>query len=173
MKPAAILAAWSKGEIDAAYVWSPAKSKIREAGGTGFRTWDTLDKAGYVVSDMIVVRIAFAAEYPDAVVGFLKAYGRALTMWETQPEAAAKLVAAQAGISAEVAMADLQEPDFVGLAKQLEPDWLGAPGKPGKFAAVLKGTADFLVEQRSIRSAPGVEAFGSAINTRYLAQAVA
>jgi taurine transport system substrate-binding protein len=38
---------------------------------------------------------------------------------------------------------------------------------------VLKGTADFLVEQRSIRSAPGLEAFGRALNTTFLQKAVA
>ena len=73
------------------------------------------------------------------------------------------MVAAQAGISAETAMADLKEPDFVGLKQQLEPGWLGAPGQPGKFAAVLKDTADFLVEQRSIRCGPRLKAFGKAL----------
>ena len=53
-----------------------------------------------------------------------------------------------------------------------------APGNPRheaalKFAEVLKGTADFLVEQRSIRSAPAVGAFGSALNTTFLQKAVA
>jgi taurine transport system substrate-binding protein len=93
MRPAAIQAAWSKGEIDAAYVWSPAKSKLLEAGGGVFRTWDALDKAGYVVADVIIVRSAFARDYPDAVVGFLQAYGRALDLWRTKPDEAARLVA--------------------------------------------------------------------------------
>jgi hypothetical protein len=36
---------------------------------------------------------------------------------------------------------------------------------------VLKNTADFLVEQRSIRSAPGLDAFQKAINTDFLRKA--
>ena len=173
MKPAAIQAAWSKGEIDAAYVWAPAKSKIIEAGGTPFVTWDRLDKAGYAIADVIVVHNDFAKAHPDAVVGFLKAYGRALAMWRSSPEEAAKLVAQQAGVTPETAMAEMKAYDFVDLADQAGEAWLGAPGKPGKFAEVLKGTADFLVEQRSIRSAPAVEAFGKALNTRFLQQAAA
>jgi taurine transport system substrate-binding protein len=173
MRPAAILAAWSKGEIDAAYVWSPARSKLLEAGGSVFRTWDTLDKAGYVVADVIVVRNNFARDYPDAVVGFLRAYGRALDMWRTKPEEAARLVAASAGVTPETAMRDMKEYEFIGLAAQANDEWLGPPGRPGKFAQMLKGTADFLVEQRSIRSAPGVEAFGKAINTEFLRRALA
>jgi taurine transport system substrate-binding protein len=173
MRPAAILAAWSKNEIDAAYVWSPAKSKLLEAGGSVFRTWDALDKAGYVVADVIIVRNAFARDYPDAVVGFLQAYGRALELWRSRPDEAARLVAAQAGVSAETAMRDMKEYEFVDLAAQTNEEWLGPPGRPGKFAQVLKGTADFLVEQRSIRSAPGGEAFGKAINTEFLRRALA
>ena len=167
MRPAAIQAAWSRGEIDAAYVWPPARSKIVENGGTPYRTWDSLEKAGYVVADLIVVRTAFAEQYPDAVVGFLKAYDRALTMWQQKPDEAAVIVAKEAGVTAAVAMADMKEYDFVPLGTQAGPDWLG-----GKFAGVLKSTADFLVEQRSIRSAPGLEAFQKAINTGFLRRAV-
>ncbi len=173
MRPAAIQAAWARGEIDAAYVWSPAKSKLIEAGGERYVTWDKLDAAGYVVADVIVARQGFADSYPDAVVGFLRAYGRALEMWRTQPEAAAAIVARQAGVSPQIAAADMAEYEFIPLASQLSEAWLGAPGRPGKFAAVLKGTADFLVEQRSIRSAPAVEVFGRAIRTEYLQRAMA
>jgi taurine transport system substrate-binding protein len=67
----------------------------------------------------------------------------------------------------------MQAYDFVDLAGQTGEAWLGTPGKPGNFAEVLKGTADFLVEQRSIRSAPAVGAFGSALNTTFLQKAVA
>jgi len=172
MRPAAIQAAWTRGEIDAAYVWSPAKSKVLEAGGELMPTSKALDGAGYVIADLIVVRTAFAQSYPDSVIGFLRAYGRALDLWRTDPAAASATVAKQAGVSAEVARHDMEEYDFVPLAEQLEAKWLGAPGKPGRFAEVLKGTADFLVEQRSIRSAPNLEAFQKAINTEYLQRAM-
>lgn len=172
MKPAAIQAAWSRGEIDAAYVWPPARSKIAENGGTPYRTWDTLEKAGYVVADLIVVRTAFAQQYPEAVVGFLKAYDRALFMWQERPDQAAVIVAKEAGVTPEVAMADMKEYDFLPFSQQATPDWLGTVGTPGKFAQVLKSTADFLVEQRSIRNAPGLETFQKAINTDFLRKAV-
>ena len=60
----------------------------------------------------------------------------------------------------------------MALKTQLTPAWLGEPGGHGKFASVLKGTADFLVEQKSIRKAPDVDVFAKAINTSYLAKAV-
>ena len=173
MKAPAIVAAWSRGEIDAAYVWPPARSKIAADGGTPYPTWQALDKAGYVIADMIVVRNGFAEQYPDAVVGFLKAYGRALEMWQQKPEAAADIVAKQAGVTPAVATGDMKEYDFVPLKQQLSADWLGSPGKPGKFATVLKSTADFLVEQRSIKSAPALAAFQKGTNMSFMEKAVA
>ncbi|HTW29830.1 MAG TPA: ABC transporter substrate-binding protein [Acetobacteraceae bacterium] len=172
MRPDAIVAAWERGDIDAAYVWSPAKSKLLANGGEVYRTYDKLDAAGYVIADLIVARSKFLDAYPDAVTGLLRAYGRALDMWQTEPQKAAEIVGKQAGVSAEVAMADLKEYDFVPLKQQLSSQWLGRPGKPGRFADVLKTTADFLVEQHSIRSAPGVIAFQKATDTVPLSQAV-
>jgi taurine transport system substrate-binding protein len=173
MKPAAIQAAWAKGEIDGAYVWSPAKSKLIEAGGSLYKTSEALEKAGYVIADLIVVRTAFAQSYPDAVVGFLKAYGRALDMWRQKPDEAAEIVGKQAGVSTATAKADMEEYDFVPLGDQAGARWLGGKGTAGKFAETLKSTADFLVEQRSIRTAPGLDAFQKAINTDFIVKATA
>ena len=173
MKPAAIVAAWSRKDIDAAYVWAPAKSKLLADGGAVFPTADALDKAGYVIADLIVVRNGFSKDQPDAVVNFLKEYGRALNLWHDHPDEAAAIVAKQAGVAPEVAATDMHEYDFVPLQAQLTAQWLGTPGKPGRFPDVLKRTADFLVEQRSIRSAPGLGAFQNATNTEFLERALA
>ncbi|WP_158746828.1 ABC transporter substrate-binding protein [Acidisphaera sp. L21] len=174
MKAAAIVAAWSRGEIDAAYVWAPAKSKILADGGAVFPTYEALDKAGYVIADLVVVRDGFAKQYPEAVTGFLKAYGRALTMYQQKPDDSAVLVAKQAGVTPAVALADMKEYDFVSLKDQASDAWLGGTAaNPGKLAHVLKGTADFLVEQKSIKSAPAVDAFQKAIDTGYLTKALA
>jgi taurine transport system substrate-binding protein len=174
MKAAAIVAAWSRGDIDAAYVWAPAKSKILADGGEVFPTYAALDKAGYVIADVVIVRNGFAEQYPDAVAGFLKAYGRALQMYRDKPDATAAIVAKEAGVTQAVALADMLEYNFVSLADQASPAWLGGTvAAPGKFASVLKGTADFLVEQRSIKSAPPLEAFQKATNTSFLLKALA
>ena len=162
---------WVRGDIDGGYVWSPAKSKLLDNGGVPFRTYDKLDAAGYVIADLIVVRTAFLQQYPAAVSGLLQAYGRALSLWRAKPSEAAEIVGKQAGVTTDVARHDLEEYDFVTRREQLSPNWLGAPGHPGKFAGVLKRTADFLVELKSIRSAPDLNAFQQAVNTSFLAQA--
>lgn len=172
MRPDAMVAAWMRGDIDAGYVWSPAKSKLLAAGGEVFKTYDKLEAAGYVIADLIIARTAVASANPAAMTGLLKAYGRALDLYRSKPDDASVIVGKQAGVSAEVAKSDMAEYDFVPLKTQLGAAWLGAPGKGGKIATVLKGTADFLVEQKSIRKAPDVAAFSKAINTSYLAKAI-
>jgi taurine transport system substrate-binding protein len=172
MSPNAMVAAWDRGDIDAGYVWAPAKSKMLENGGVPYPTYKELDAAGYVIADLIVVHKSFSRMYPDAVVGFLKAYGRALDLWKNQPEQAAQIVAKEAGVTADVAKQDMEEYDFIPQKDQLSPEWLGAPGHPGKFTSVLKRTADFLAQQKSIRSAPALEVFQKSTNTEFLQRAV-
>jgi taurine transport system substrate-binding protein len=173
MKPDAAVAAWKRGDIDAAYVWSPAKAKKRDDGGAILSTYKKLDAEGYAIADLIIATRSFAEAYPEALTGLLAAYGKALRLWREKPEEAARIVANEAGVSPEVAAHDMKEYDFVSLKQQLSADWLGPPGKAGKFATVLKSTADFLVEQKSIRKAPGLDVFQKNIETSYLAKAAA
>jgi taurine transport system substrate-binding protein len=173
MRGDAIVAAWTRGDIDACYVWSPAKSKCLAAGGEAFPTAEKLDAAGYVIADCIAARTGFAEAYPEGVVALLHGYGQALELYRTKPQEAAQIVAKEAGVSAEVAAKDMAEYDFVSLKDQLTPAWLGAPGQGGKFGEVLKSTADFLVQQGSIRSAASLDALKKATHTEYLAKASA
>jgi hypothetical protein len=70
---------------------------------------------------------------PEAAIGSLKTYGRALALWKTKPADAAQIVARQAGVTADVAKHDMEEYDFISKKDQLSPEWPGTPGHPGKF----------------------------------------
>jgi taurine transport system substrate-binding protein len=168
----ALVAAWSRGDIDAGYIWSPAKSKLLENGGEVFKTYDKLEAAGYVIADLIISRTALNTSSPEVVTAMLAAYGKSLDMYKAKADETAALVGKYAGVSAAIAKADMEEYDFIPLKKQLDSDWLGEAGKPGKFAKVLKDTSEFLVSQKSIRSSPDLATFEKAINTASLAKAV-
>jgi taurine transport system substrate-binding protein len=168
----ALVAAWVRGDIDAGYIWSPAKSKLLENGGEVFKTYDKLEAAGYVIADVIISRSALNASAPELVTAMLAAYGRSLDMYRSKEDETSALVGKYAGVSAQVAKADMAEYDFVALKEQLTPAWLGEPGKPGKFAKVLKDTSEFLVAQKSIKSSPDLAHFEKAINTSLLAKTI-
>jgi taurine transport system substrate-binding protein len=168
----ALVAAWTRGDIDAGYIWSPAKSKLLANGGEVFKTYDKLEAAGYVIADVIISRAALNASAPEAVTAMLAAYGKSLDMYKAKVDETSALVGKYAGVSAEVAKADMAEYDFIALKDQLGAAWLGEPGKPGKFSKVMKDTSEFLVTQKSIRSSPDLAVFEKSINTTCLAKAV-
>src|SRR5260221_1835511 len=66
LKADAEVAAWTRGDIDAAYVWSPAKSKMLEAGGAAFPTSKALDAKGHAIPDLIDCPTQLGAHNPDA-----------------------------------------------------------------------------------------------------------
>ncbi len=173
LPPEQIVAAWKRGDIDAAYVWSPAKAELLADGGVVYKTYDVLDAKGYVIADLIVARNGFARANPAAVSGILAAYGRALDLYETQPDQAAAIVGQAAGVSTAVAAANLKEYDFVPLKTQLTAQWLGTPGHAGAFATELQHTAQFLVGQKSIRRSLRLPAYQKGIDTSYLEKALA
>ncbi len=173
MAPPDIVAAWTRGQIDAAYVWPPAKTKLLKDGGEVYHTYKDLDAAGYVIGDLIAVRTAFAEQYPDTVVSFLKAYGQAYDLVQTDKKKAVELVAKGTGLSPAEAEADMAEYEFISLQQSLSDQWLGAPGKPGRLASLLHGAAKFLHGQKSIPEVPPLSVFEKGINSSYLAKAVA
>ena len=114
------------------------RRKCSRLAATIFRPPKKLDAQGYVIADLIVCRSDFGKEYPDAVTGFLRAYGNALTMFKTKPADAVAIVAKQAGVTPEVAKRDMDKYDFVTFERQLSADWLGSPARPANSPTCSK-----------------------------------
>ena len=168
MPPADLVAAWQRGQIDGAYVWPPAKTKLLQNDGEVYHTYKDLDAAGYVIGDLIVVRNGFAEQYPETVTAFLKAYGKAVDLYSTDQEKAVALCAKGTGLSEADAKADMAEYEFVTLKGSLSADWLGAPDKPGRLPTLLHNTAKFLHSQKSIPSIPEISVYQKGIDSSYL-----
>jgi taurine transport system substrate-binding protein len=52
--------------------------------------------------------------------------------------------------------------------EELSEEYMGTSDSPGHFAQIMKDTADFLAEQKSIDSAPSQEAFNEYLNPLYI-----
>ena len=131
-----------------------------------------LEAAGVPVVHLMMVRNAFGRAYPGAVAGFLRAYDRALTTWLRRPQEAAEVVAAETGVSPADALAEMRRHQFLPLRAQQGPRWLGVTGRAGDLTQVLASTAEVLVGQRVLLSAPDRRAFERAIDTEYLRRAI-
>lgn len=161
-----IYAAWQRGDIDAAYIWYPTLDNLINEGGTIITGSDKLQGEGYVTGDLIVARNEFAEENPELVTQFLQAVLKGNDVILNDPDTAAVDVASVLGIEEADAANQLTQYGYLTGEEQLSETWLG-----GGLAQNLKDTADFLVEQKSITSAPEIEEFEAVINTTYLEEA--
>lgn len=175
LRPAEIAAAWERGDIDGAFVWDPALSKIKQNGKV-LITSGELSGWGKSTFDGIVVSKKFAKENPDFVTAFVKAvaaaderYRREKDKWTVgSPEIAA--IAKITGGKAEDIPAGLALYGFPTIEEQISPKWLGG-GKDGGAAKALLFTAQFLKEQGRITEVlPDYAAF---VNPTYAQKALA
>jgi len=168
MQPPEIVAAWQRGDIDGSYVWQPNLSKLQKDGGSILITSADLAKQGVVTADVGVVRKEFAEKYPDAVRQYVAVLDQAVKAYRSNPEAAAKALATELNITPEETAAAAKELIWLDSTQQKDPQYLGTPDKPGEFAKVLKGSADFVAAQKTISSAPDLATYQQNIYTKAL-----
>nr|AAS78799.1 putative ABC transporter periplasmic binding protein [Paracoccus pantotrophus] len=153
MKPPQILAAWQRGDIDAAYVWPPVLTELMKE-GTVIADSEQIGAASVPTFDGLVADKAFAAENPDFMAAFTKALAGAYAdynadkgAWtEDSPQVAGivKMIGGDAAGTVEA----LNMLSFPDAAEQASETWL-----TGGAVRALGESARFLVEQKQIDGA--------------------
>lgn len=159
MQPPDIVAAWQRGDINGAYVWQPNLSKLKKDGGTILATSADLAKKGIITADVGVVSKAFAQKYPDAVKKYVEVLNQAIEVYRKDSASAAKTIATEVGISPEESKVAMTEILWLNSTEQQDTKYLGTKAQPGAFAKVLKDSADFMVAQKTIPSAPELSTY--------------
>ncbi len=167
MQPAEIFAAWQRGDIDAAYVWQPTLGKLLTDGKI-LVTSRELAQKGIVTADVGIVRSEFAQKYPDIVKKYVALQEKAFDLYSSDPENAAKSIARELKLDNEESLKEMKELVWLSAKEQLTSAYLGTSSKKGDFVKTLKDTADFLVEQKAIDTAPALEAFEKAVNPLFV-----
>jgi taurine transport system substrate-binding protein len=167
LQPQAILAAWERGDIDAAYTWLPTLDDLRK-NGKDLITSRQLAKDGKPTLDLAVVADDFAAAHPEVVDKWRQQEARALTTIKDDPDAAAKAIAAEIGLSPDVVAGQLKQGVYLTPEQVASPDWLGADGNPGNIATNLESASQFLAEQKQIPAAAPLKTLQDAIYTKGL-----
>ncbi|MFE1803583.1 glycine betaine ABC transporter substrate-binding protein [Streptomyces sp. NPDC059533] len=170
LQPQDALAAWKRGDIDAAYVWTPTLGELAKDGKV-LVTSRELAKQGRPTADLGVVTNAFAAKHPEVVTAWIKAQDQAVAQARTAPDEAAKSIGAELGLPAEEAKRQLSELVLLNAKEQAGPDYLGTPGAPGKLAANLRDAAVFLKGQKAVDAVPDEAVFGRALAVEELGRA--
>ncbi len=171
LQPQAILAAWDRGDIDAAYTWLPTLDDLRKT-GKDLITSRQLAKDGKPTLDLGAVRTEFADKHPEVVDIWRQQEARALDVIEDDPDAAAKAIAAEVGLTPEDLAGQLKQGVYLTPAEVASPEWLGTDGNPGNIAANLQSASEFLAEQKQIPEAAPLKTFQDAIYTKGLPDAL-
>ena len=169
MKPPQIIAAWQRGDIDAAYVWPPALSELL--------------KDGKVISDSVVIGAAsvptfdglvadkkWAAENPKFMAAFTKVlaeayadYNKNKAAWTADSQQVQGIVKLIGGDGAGTVEA-LNLLSFPNADEQASDTWLG-----GGATRALTESAKFLVDQKQIDKA--LDDYAPHVNSAYAKEA--
>ena len=164
--PDEIYAAWSRGDIDGAYVWNPNLAKLKDEGGTVLVDSEELSEKGYTTYDLAVVTTKFADEFPDAVTTWARQQNRAVELIRNDPDKAAAAVAAELKLTPEQAKAQLGDLIFVDAATQAGSEYLG-----GGLAKNLIASAKFNKELGKIDTVQPDQTYIDAVVATFAEQA--
>lgn len=165
-EPDDIYAAWSRGDIDGAYVWNPNLAKIQEDGGKILITSAELAKKGKTTYDLAVVTNDFASSYPDAVTTWVEQQNKAVELIKSDPDAASEAIAAELNIKPAEAKAQLEDLIFLPASEQVGADYLG-----GGLAKNLYAAAEFNKELGQIPSVKPEADYQKAVTTKFAEEA--
>ncbi|WP_333839347.1 taurine ABC transporter substrate-binding protein [Pelomicrobium sp.] len=169
MQPNQIAAAWERGDIDAAFVWDPALSRIKQNGKV-LVTSGELSRKGKATFDGIAVNRNWAQAHHDFMVKFTRtladlyaAYAKEGARWTAESPEVKAMVKLVGGEPRDVAEA-VKLYRFPVVEEQVSPTWLGG-GRDGGAARALQATAEFLKDQKSIdKMAPD---YGKFVTSKY------
>lgn len=167
LQPQAILAAWDRGDIAAAYTWLPTLDQLRKT-GKDLITSRQLAKDGKPTLDLGAVSDEFAAAHPEVVDVWRQQEARALGVIKDDPSAAAKAISAEIGLTPDDVAGQLKQGVYLTPAEVASPQWLGTDGQPGNIAANLQSASQFLADQKQIPQAAPLKTFQDAIYTKGL-----
>ncbi|NLL63079.1 MAG: ABC transporter substrate-binding protein [Ruminococcaceae bacterium] len=162
-----ILAAWRRGDIDAAYTWEPTLTQMKET-GVVITDSEVLARSGITTADIELVSTDFSKRYPQLVSDYLRAQERAIKTYKETPDVAIESAAKHLQIDKEVAKTQMAGTLWLGAEEQLNSSYLGKEGSPGNFHKVFMDTAVFLYEAKKIGKVPTEEAIEKFINTTYI-----
>ena len=171
LKPADIVAAWQRGDIDAAYTWQPNLSKLLADGKKLISSKDLAEK-GAPTSNINIVRKEFSEKYPQIVSLYIQELIRAQNEFKTNPDGAGAKWAEALQIDKAEAIKQANEVVWLSPDEELSSKYLGSSTKKGDFAKSLKAIGDFLVDQKALTKKLDVAQYENVINSKYLEDAI-
>lgn len=167
MKTVDIVAAWERGDIDAAYTWQPSLGRLLEDGDMLISS-EQAAEMGHKTANILLARKGFTEQYKDLTTDFISALVEGGDTYRADAEKAAEIVAASLEITPNDALMQMQGSIWLTPEEEISSEYLGTSEEAGDFSRVMKQTSDFLLEQGSISESPSQEDFDAFINPEYI-----
>lgn len=174
LRPPEIQAAWTRGDIDATFIWDPVLQSVKQNGSVLLTSGQLAASTGKATFDALAVRNGFASKHDAFLAQFVQVlagadadYREHRAQW-TQDSAPVRAVAKWSGATPASVPASLALYAFVPPAEQATAQWLGG-GKDGVVARSLAATAAFLKEQGTIGAV--LPDYSTAVEPRWVEQA--
>lgn len=164
METAEIVAAWQRGDLDAAYTWEPTLSKIQTVDNTLITSKDLMNK-GQTTANIGLVRNSFANEHPEYVNAFIKGLDQAYQLYKTNPDSAIKAAADYLELDKSEAQKQMEGTQWLSVEELASKDYLG---DNGNFRNIFKETAEYWYELEFISKDPSKEEIDRFINVKYI-----
>ncbi|MBZ9952787.1 taurine ABC transporter substrate-binding protein [Mesorhizobium sp. BR1-1-15] len=171
LRPPEIAAAFSRGDIDAAYVWDPALGQVKTSGKVVLNS-SQVAAWGAPTFDAWIVRTDFAEKNPEAVRDFVKVTGAAYAEYLAKPDAwsaaspQAAEIAKLTGAKVEEVPELLKGYVFPTLEEQASDKFLGG----GTVKAIAAASA-FLKEQGKVDAV--LPDYSKYVTSKYVTEALA
>jgi ABC-type taurine transport system, periplasmic component len=153
-----IVAAWKRGNIDAAYTWQPTLSQLQTDGKVLVDSSD-LSKAGYSTGNITLVSKAFLKQHPQDVKKFVSVLARTHQLRKNNYNETVKAAAKQTGISVSDADKQMRGTQWPSLKAEYSKEYLGQAGDLGQFVVEMQRAGKFMYGQQTISYAPTLEQF--------------
>jgi len=121
-----------------------------------------------LTADLAVVTNDFADQYPDAVQTWGDTQNKAVELYKSDPQAAAKVIGKELSIPPQEALAQSKGLEFLNAKEQSAPDYLGTVAAPGKLSDALQSTAEFLAELGQLEGQAQPQLFKEALAPQYV-----
>lgn len=167
METAEIVAAWERGDVQAAYSWEPGLSRLKETGSVLIDSGE-LAAQGSMTANIGLVHQNFSKKYPELVADYISVINQAVTLYKESPEEAIEAAAKQLEIPVEDAKGQMSGTIWLNSQQQISSDYLGTEAKPGYFHEVFMQSSIFLETQGNISRVPSMDEINEFIDTSFI-----
>jgi taurine transport system substrate-binding protein len=158
-----LTAAFSRGDIDGAWINEPAVTELLKAGGEKVADTGDLVGDGVVVADIAAVNGKFAGEHPEMVKKYMRVLDRATQAFNADPDGSYPTMAKYLGLTEDETRAIMEGYQFLPAEQQGDEQWLG-----GRLAKSIHDNAVIWEDQDRVPKAASEDATKAAVVTDFL-----